>query len=252
MTPKELTAAEKLATLNLSENTLFGTGYDFFNQIIDRYKNTVALDIGANLGGYTEMFLEKGFKEIHCFEPVPDVFNSLYEKFKNDSRVLLNNIALSDKDYIKENQTVFSSWTLKDNDGTDDINIAVDYKGKEGFKVEFATLDNYFSFVKEVGAKKLNTIDFIKLDADGYELRILKGSKETIKKYKPVIMCEFSNQIELIGDKIWDFVEYIFEMDYQVISFDGKKRFFYPEDVLLYYPYHSSFDVWLAHKDWKK
>jgi len=65
MTPKELTAEEKLATLNLSENTLFGSGYDFFNKILERYKDTVALDIGANMGGYTEMFLENGFKEIH-------------------------------------------------------------------------------------------------------------------------------------------------------------------------------------------
>ena len=40
MNPKELTAEEKRYTLNLSENGLFGSGYDFFNKIMDRYKNT--------------------------------------------------------------------------------------------------------------------------------------------------------------------------------------------------------------------
>jgi len=245
MNPKELTAEEKLSTLNLSKNVLFGSGYDFFNKMMNRYKDTVCIDIGANDGGYTQMFLDNGFKEIHCFEPVPDVFEKLYKRFVGNTNVNLNNLALSDKDECKENQNVFSSWTLKDNDGTDDINIALDYKNKEGFSVEFIRLDRYcFSHLRNIG--------FIKLDADGYELRILTGGSHIIAQEKPIIMCEFSNQIELIGDKIWNFVGYIFEqLHYDVISFDGKKRFFYPEDVLLYYPYHSSFDVWLVPKNWK-
>jgi len=243
MNPKELTAEEKLSTLNLSKNVLFGSGYDFFNKMMNRYKDTVCIDIGANDGGYTQMFLDKGFKGIHCFEPVPDVFEKLAQRFKDVENVILNNCGLSDKDKMLLNQTVYSSWTLKDNDGTDDINIAVDYKGKPGFDVLLRTLDGYVTS---------DDIGLIKLDADGYELRILRGAKNTINYCQPVIMCEFSNQIELIGDKIWDFVAYIFEqLNYHVISFDGKRRFFYPEDVLLYYPYHSSFDVWLVPKNWK-
>jgi len=46
-------------------------------------------------------------------------------------------------------------------------------------KVKTMTLD---SFVKEYNVER---VDFIKIDAEGSEREILKGAKETIKKFKP-------------------------------------------------------------------
>lgn len=35
----------------------------------------------------------------------------------------------------------------------------------------------------------MNTrVDFVKIDAEGYEANILKGAAETIRKYKPVVV----------------------------------------------------------------
>ena len=37
---------------------------------------------------------------------------------------------------------------------------------------------------------KLERLDFMKVDVEGYELNVLKGGEETIKRYRPVIWCE--------------------------------------------------------------
>lgn len=37
-----------------------------------------------------------------------------------------------------------------------------------------------------------STLDFIKLDVEGYELQVLEGARNTIKKYNPIIYLEFN------------------------------------------------------------
>jgi len=51
--------------------------------------------------------------------------------------------------------------------------------------VETITLD---SFVQD---NNLHDIQFIKIDVEGFELRVLKGAQETIKLFKPTIMIEY-------------------------------------------------------------
>tara|TARA_R110000868_G_scaffold28093_1_gene105738 strand:+ start:3033 stop:3653 length:621 start_codon:yes stop_codon:yes gene_type:complete len=40
---------------------------------------------------------------------------------------------------------------------------------------------------------KVNNVDFIKIDVDGCEYKILEGSKNILKKYSPVLMIEMVN-----------------------------------------------------------
>jgi len=50
-------------------------------------------------------------------------------------------------------------------------------------------------------------IGFIKIDVEGYEYKVLLGAKETIKKYRPVLLVEQNrgnlNAIELL--KTWNY-----------------------------------------------
>ena len=46
-------------------------------------------------------------------------------------------------------------------------------------------------FIKKINLKR---IDFIKIDTEGYELEVLKGAQNTIKKFKPNFI-----QLNLIG-----------------------------------------------------
>ena len=44
--------------------------------------------------------------------------------------------------------------------------------------------------IKTIDSFKYENVGFIKYDIEGYELRAIKGSENTIKKYYPVIIVE--------------------------------------------------------------
>ena len=53
--------------------------------------------------------------------------------------------------------------------------------------IEFTTLDEY---LREKG---INKVDFIKIDVDGYEYRVLQGAINALKIFKPIIILELAN-----------------------------------------------------------
>jgi len=52
-------------------------------------------------------------------------------------------------------------------------------EGASGTLVKVTTLDRF------VEANKLPRVDFIKMDVEGHELKVLEGAHETIKTFKP-------------------------------------------------------------------
>ncbi|MDA1088900.1 MAG: FkbM family methyltransferase [Proteobacteria bacterium] len=64
-------------------------------------------------------------------------------------------------------------------------------------QVALTTID---AFATEVGLKRL---DFIKMDVEGWELRILSGGAETIQRFRPVMMIELvGSQLARAGDSL--------------------------------------------------
>ena len=59
-------------------------------------KDSVFIDIGANIGLYSLFVSDKYNSNIECFEPHPQAFNILSKRFKNKTKVKLNNLAVSD------------------------------------------------------------------------------------------------------------------------------------------------------------
>ena len=118
------------------------------------------IDIGSQFGFWTRPLLKK-FKTVHCFEP-----NALFRE------CFLKNIPL-------DNVTLHP-YGLSNNEHTA-------YQRKEGQvlsmkegSVQCRTLDSF----------KLDNVDFIKIDVDGFEDKVLVGAKQTITKFNPVINIE--------------------------------------------------------------
>jgi FkbM family methyltransferase len=64
-------------------------------------------------------------------------------------------------------------------------------------EVALTTIDD---FAAEAGLKRL---DFIKMDVEGWELRILLGGAETIQRYRPTMMIELvGQQLVRAGDSL--------------------------------------------------
>ncbi|NIN35661.1 MAG: hypothetical protein GTO60_11480, partial [Gammaproteobacteria bacterium] len=58
-------------------------------------------------------------------------------------------------------------------------------------------------------------IDFIKADIEGAELLMLKGAKETLKRYHPILMLEIqSHSTKLFGYKPEDVFDFLHEIGY--------------------------------------
>ena len=162
--------------------------FDFFQQkkIIERIKlknirPLTIIDVGAHLGETINIFKKNlNVKKIYSFEASPLNFQKLEKKFlkNNLSNVEIYNYALGDKksnNFI--NQTMESSSSTINN-----LNPKSKYffkklkilniKDKDFSKkipIKIITLD---SFISE---KKIDKIDLLKIDTEGYEFNILKG-----------------------------------------------------------------------------
>lgn len=146
-------------------------------------KNSIVLDIGANIGNHT-LYWSKilKVKKVYAFEPVTNTYEILKKNIELNSitsnNVSINNIGLGDekaKASIADKNHYFGLTNIggtsikQDNNG--DFNVT--------------TLDD---FMKE--NFKDDKIDLIKIDVEGYEYKVLVGAKETLKKYSPAIILE--------------------------------------------------------------
>ncbi len=133
--------------------------------------NKLAIDAGANYG-IMSYNMHPRFEQIHAFEVESNVRECLKENVKNFnlSKVVIHDCGLGDKE-----ETVSLTY-IKNSFGT-----CVD-RSKGG---EF--------LVKTVDSFNLPALDFFKIDCEGYEPYILEGAKQTIAKFKPVILMEDKN-----------------------------------------------------------
>lgn len=145
----------------------------------------IFFDIGANTGLYSLIAASQSPNiQVHSFEPVDSAYN-LFNKSKsanNLNNIVLSKIALSDFDgestfNLQLNATgVPVSSSLRQDMG--------DQKNKLIIKVETQMLDTY------VEVNGITKIDFMKIDTEGTEDKVLRGAKNVLEKFRPVFVCE--------------------------------------------------------------
>jgi FkbM family methyltransferase len=148
-------------------------------------KRDVVFDIGANTGHFTELFsdLVGPFGEVHAFEPVPSTFKLLSTNISEPpayKNVFLNCAALGAHD---EETSMFIP--------NEDCGQAALVRHRTGswasdqiqeVKIHVIQLDYY--------AQRFPKIDFVKCDAEGAELLVLRGGKSTLRRCRPRIFLE--------------------------------------------------------------
>jgi FkbM family methyltransferase len=68
--------------------------------------------------------------------------------------------------------------------------------------------------LKKIDKFKIENVDLIHLDLEGFELFALKGAQKTIKKYKPVIVLETNNFCENFNYTIDELEEWLDSINY--------------------------------------
>ena len=225
---RNLTYLRKLIlhfTLKISGFKNFGnfyeTGEEFvFNQI---KKNNIknCLDVGAHVGSFSKKLLENKDLNVIAFEPMKKTFIELKKIEKNyKKRFKCFNIGLSNKTGRAE---IFYTDPLSQLSS-----IAVNLK-KINFlrnkkinkqKIKIDTLDNFVKKNKDLFKKK---IDFIKIDTEGNDLKVLFGASKTIKKHRPkFIQVEMNYHYLFSGENLYQFAKFLrgYEV-YQIMPFNN-------------------------------
>ena len=133
-------------------------------------KNGTLINIGANIGCYAYAFKDIASKII-CFEPNKEAFECLEYNLAKYKNVSIYNIAISDK-----------HTTCNVNNECDNVGMAFVEENPNG-TIQTKTIDSF----------NFNSCDFIIMDCEGFELKALQGAKETINKYKPIMIIEIND-----------------------------------------------------------
>lgn len=127
-----------------------------------------AIDIGANVGLWSRD-LTQSFDHVIAFEPV-ELFRDCLKKNVQMPNFIVYPTALGN-----ENTTATMNITLGNMGHT---HIDPDSIGQGNIEVK--TLDSY----------TFANIDYIKMDCEGFEYRVIQGAEQTIKRCRPVIVVE--------------------------------------------------------------
>ena len=144
----------------------------------------VVIDVGANGGQFGYELRMMGYKgRILSFEPLSDAFQQLKKTAIDDTNWQVVNLALGDKDeesMINVSSNLVSSSILSMNNSvlTDAANVR--FVGSEPITIR--KLDTILHNFVDLGKDNL----FIKIDAQGYEGKILAGADESMKDIKGV------------------------------------------------------------------
>jgi FkbM family methyltransferase len=156
------------------------------------------IDVGASIG-FHKRWEQLGDKlRIFLFEPDKDEYEKLVRLYDKDGRVKLFNVALSEdgKDLLLHvNTWVYSSSVYKhDQDFFSNLNMKNFYQPLKTVKLNSKRLIDVIQ----------DDIDFIKLDVEGIELPVLRGSSVILDKCigieSEVSYIKWAKDLPLFGD----------------------------------------------------
>lgn len=146
----------------------------------------VVIDIGANIGYYTILFSNKVGKKgkVISIEPDETNYKILQKNIKENN---LKNVIVVKKALGNENKKIYlykSEENYGDHRVWGDKNKTADTK-RERISVECQKLDD---LIKDLKEEKIN---FIKMDVQGFEGKVIEGGQKVIKENKPIIFFEY-------------------------------------------------------------
>lgn len=134
----------------------------------------VAFDVGANAGDWTDNLVRSGPAaglRVYAFEPGEHAYSVLRTRFADTHTVRLFNTGLSDGEgegrFIEDNaNSELSRFVTLEESITD---------GRMHL-VPLTTVDHV------IAREGLETVDFIKVDTEGHDLRVIQGAREALTR----------------------------------------------------------------------
>ena len=196
------------------ELLLFGTHEPLSTKALQKElkEEMICLDIGANIGYYATMESHSVGKSgwVIAIEPSPINFSFLKRNMdlQKTSNYEVHNFAIGNVE--SEINFLISKKSNLSRVVQEGEKIP---EGCELIRIPLKSID------KLVEEKKLEKLDLLRMDVEGYEMQILEGSKNTIRKFKPMIQIEIHT--EILGPKnlkkvLSDLKNFEYEIKYYV------------------------------------
>ena len=194
-------------------------------------EDEVVFDVGAYVGLYSlwasKLVGEQGF--VVAFEPNPE---SYYWLKNNISLNRASNIyalpyALGDyigvaKLYVPriniEASSLIPQHIIRNPQG--DLGIL------KSFNVPIITLDHFLAKANKLIGRRVESIDILKIDVEGYELKVLMGSREALSRG---IINRLVIEVHIDQVKTQDLINFLNEYNYKAV---GVKRFNQVKDMV--------------------
>lgn len=197
---------------------------EFFAQVYPASAPLTVLDVGAHVGnsvaGFLSLFPQA---KVHAFEPAPENFRRLQQRFAADPRVTLHAAAVGAADGTARlhlnNYDATHSVLPVDPEVINRWADTADITEVEAITVEQNCIDGLMA------RAGLATVDILKMDVQGGELLALKGARAALTAQR--IGCIFS-EVEFrplyAGQPLaWDIHAELAGLGYQFVNFIGPK-----------------------------
>jgi len=149
-------------------------------------KGMYCIDIGSNIGYFVslESNIVGDSGKIYAIEPSPNTLNYLKKNVRNlkYNNVEIHTFVCGDVDgstqFVISNR---SNWCrVMDNNIMDQM-----YQDKESLiELPMKKLDTF------VAEQNISKVDFVRMDLEGYEIKVINGMNSVLKKFHPIIQME--------------------------------------------------------------
>jgi len=192
-------------------------------KIIFGSKIPLIIDVGSHKGEYINNLIKNfKFKKIYAFEPSPKNFDQLKKIFQDKDNIELLNVGIGEKNEKRIlNQNIESSSSSINQLNKDSkyfkkkylfLNLFQKKEISYPINIKLINLSNF------INQKKINHIDLLKIDTEGYEFSVLKGLRDEIKKIKVIHLEHHFDDMIIKNYKLSDIHNYL-------IKYDFKKKF---------------------------
>lgn len=181
-----------------------------YNQIKNFIKpNSIVLDVGANYGQMSILWSKsKENVKVYAFEASEYIFDILKKNVLINSanvKPINSLVGNENKEKIKIKKSVLkNNYTY----GSNKIEISTGIN-KEDYFIDAIRIDD-MRFDRAISA--------MKIDVEGYDLKVLEGAKQTIHKHKMPIVFECDNLYDKNYPKLNDFEVFIKKINYKIHS----------------------------------
>lgn len=194
-------------------------------------KASTFIDVGANTGVWARSFLNamSAPKKGLLFEPAPTALSQLNSRFPSEiSENLLEVIPVA----VSDRRSEMAFYAEENSGETSSLIESHSCRGAKKIMVKTTTIDY------EVAVRGIPFVDFVKVDAEGYDFYVLKGAEKLLQnKQVGVIQFEYNAPWAYSSSTLFAALEFLRHLQYDVYLL--KRDGLYLPEYSLYGEYYA-------------